>query len=196
MNIPSFLLEMSEQINTQNNRITAEPLFQVCYDKEHVTADGYEEYVTYGFVGDGDYTLILSTENGSMADNDHAIEYLKENHPSFCDDWSESFEKDISEFDFEEEYENYEMSSLEFQINYMTRRREVVKSCLTEADANWFIQRKQHDYPRLYTYVESMIYCPQMIELRNWIKSLTKPCAHWCRSPILFQYLRLQYSQP
>ena len=50
---------------------------------------------------------------------------------------------------------------------------DIVKSAfLTEADANWFINRKQHDYPKLYTYVESMYYCPQMIELRNWIMSL------------------------
>ncbi len=31
--IPDFLLEMSKQINTQDNRITAEPIWQVCYAK-------------------------------------------------------------------------------------------------------------------------------------------------------------------
>jgi hypothetical protein len=57
---------------------------------------------------------------------------------------------------------------------HLQETEEVVKTCLTEADANWFIQRKQHDYPKLYTYAESMCFCPQMIELRNWIMSLTK----------------------
>jgi len=171
--IPQFLLEMSEQINTQDNRITADPIWQVCYDKEHITAEGYESYITCGSIGDGDYTLILSTEDGSLADNDFAIDYLQENHAGFCKYWCESFEKEMSDFDFIEQFENYEMDNLGFQINYMTRRKEVVKTCLTEVDAKWFIQRKQHDYPKLYTYVESMVFCPQMIELREWIKSLT-----------------------
>ena len=48
------------------------------------------------------------------------------------------------------------------------------KVFLTEEDANWFIKRKQHDYPKLYTYVESLCFCPQMIELRGWIKSLSQ----------------------
>ncbi|MDB4326374.1 ead/Ea22-like family protein, partial [bacterium] len=56
---------------------------------------------------------------------------------------------------------------------HMVREMKVVKACLTEADANWFIKRKQHDYGKLYTYVYSMCYCPQMIELREWIISLT-----------------------
>lgn len=55
----------------------------------------------------------------------------------------------------------------------MQKEREIVKACLTQDDADYFIKRKQHDYAKLYTYVESMIYCPQMIELRAWIKNLT-----------------------
>lgn len=35
------------------------------------------------------------------------------------------------------------------------------------------IKRKQHDYPPLYTYAISLCYCWNMIELRNWIKSLS-----------------------
>lgn len=170
--IPSFLLEMSEQLNTQDNRITAEPIWQVCYDKEHVTADGYESYVTYGDISSGEYALIFSSEKGSVADNDYAVEWLKERQPDFCEIWSDGSGESIDDMDFEDEF--WQMDSLNIQKNFMTRRMEVVKSCLTEADAKWFIQRKQHDYPKLYTYVESMVYCPQMIELRNWIKSLTE----------------------
>jgi hypothetical protein len=173
IDIPAFLIEMSEQINTQDNRITAEPIWQVCYDKEHVTAEGYESYTTY-CNSDDDYILILSTEDGTLADNDYAIEWLREHKPNFCEKWELDFDKSMDDFDFEEEFDNYEMNALSIQKNYMVRRMEVVKSCLTESDAKWFIQRKQHDYPKLYTYVESMVFCPQMIELRNWIKSLTE----------------------
>jgi hypothetical protein len=163
---------MSEQMNTQDNRITAEPIWQVCYDKEHVTADGYERYVTYGDISDGEYELIFSSEEGSSADNKHAIEWLKENKPDFCEIWAAGgVSGSIDDMNFEYEFD--QMGSINIQKNFMVRRREVVKSCLTEADANWFIKRKQHDYPKLYTYVNSMVYCPQMIELRNWIKTLS-----------------------
>jgi hypothetical protein len=173
MEIPQFLIEMSEQINTQDNRITANPIWQVCYDKEHVTAEGYEDYIVYG-ASDGDYNLILSTEEGSLLNNENAITYLIDNHSEWCKKWAHDFEREMDDFDFSEEFDNYEMGGLNIQKNYMTRRKEVVKVCLTEADAKWFIQRKQHDYPKLYTYVESMVFCPQMIELREWIKSLSE----------------------
>ena len=42
--IPDFLLKMSEQLNTQDNRITADPLWMVCYDKEYPTSEDYGEY--------------------------------------------------------------------------------------------------------------------------------------------------------
>ena len=142
MNIPSFLLEMSKQINTQDNRITAEPIWQVCYDKEHVTADGYENYVTYGDINDGEYSLIFSSESGSYADNDHATDWLMEHKPDFCMELSARRDEPVKDMDFEDIF--HEIDDCNIQQNFMTRRREVVKSCLTESDAEWFIQRKQH----------------------------------------------------
>ena len=32
----------------------------------------------------------------------------------------------------------------------MQKNRNSIKSCLTESDAKAFIERKQHDYPKLY----------------------------------------------
>ena len=93
--IPDFLLEMSEQMNSQPNRCTSHPLWQVRCKRYLITAEETEE-----------------TE-------------------------------------------------------------EIVTTHLTEADANWFIQRKQHDYPKLYTYVESAYWSPQLRELEDWIKQLT-----------------------
>lgn len=170
MKIPKFLIDMSEQLNTQDNRITADPIWMVCYDKKHVTADGYHQFTEYA-VNDGDYRIVFSTEEGSLADNKHASEFLIENHPEFCQDWEKSSQEDFDCFNFENEIYDLPKGIEEF---HMIRRQEIVKACLTEADANWFIKRKQHDYPKLYTYVFSMCYCPQMIELRQWIMSLTK----------------------
>jgi hypothetical protein len=43
--------------------------------------------------------------------------------------------------------------------------------------AEQFIERKQHDYPKLYTYAESAYWSPQLRELQDWIKSLTQETA-------------------
>jgi len=171
MDIPHFLMKMSLQLNTQDNRITADPIWMVCYDKAHVTADGYHEYTEYA-VSDGDYCLVYSTEDGTICDNDYAIRYLLENHDGFCERWCDENEAEsFQEFNFENEIYDLPKGIEEFHVR---REQEVVKACLTESDAKYFIKRKQHDYPKLYTYVFSMCYCPQMIELRQWIMSLTK----------------------
>lgn len=168
--IPEFLLEMSNQLNTQDNRITADPIWHVCYDKKEITEDGYQEFTEYA-VSDGDYDIVYSNETDSLCDNEWAIEYLQDHYPEFCEKWEKENDAKFEDFDIESELRNLPKDIEEY---HMTRRREIVKTCLTESDANWFINRKQHDYPKLYTYVFSMCYCPQMIELRKWIKSLTE----------------------
>lgn len=58
---------------------------------------------------------------------------------------------------------------------HMQEIEEVVSTHLTQHEAEWFIKRKQHDYPKLYTYVESAYWSPQLRELQDWVKSLTNP---------------------
>ena len=41
--IPDFLIEMSERLNTQDNRLTAHPLFEVRYKQHLITEEGYNE---------------------------------------------------------------------------------------------------------------------------------------------------------
>lgn len=166
--IPEFLLEMSKQINTQDNRITADPLWMICYDKKEITAEGYEQFIEYA-VNDNDHDIVFSTEYDSPADNKYALEYIKENYPEYCAKWEDDNEAPFEDFNFEAEWD----LPKDIEKYYMTKRQKIVKACLTEADAKWFIKRKQHDYAPLYTYVFSMCFCPQMIELRNWISSLT-----------------------
>ena len=62
----------------------------------------------------------------------------------------------------------------DWRIIHMQEVEETLVSCLTEADAQAVINRKQHDYPRLYIYATSLYWAPQMKELRNWILSITK----------------------
>jgi hypothetical protein len=166
--IPAFLIEMSEQLNTQKNRCTRDPIFVVCYDKEITCADD-RGCRTVWFDCENEYHEICEIDGG--ADSALMAEYLLEHEPGIMCQWCEDegccatdFDIDLHEGILPDHYEKLAMQEL----------REKVKFCLTEADAQSFISRKQHDYPKLYIYVESMAFCPQMIELREWIKGLVK----------------------
>lgn len=166
MKIPEFLLEMSKQINTQDNRITADPLWMVCYDKEYPTAEDYSDHYQW-LDCEHEYHVIYCSENSEDDESVAITDYMKENYKSWFKE--NMLEDDVFDIDL---HDNCLPRHIERV--FLNKKQKVVKACLTEADANWFIKRKQHDYPKLYTYVFSMCYCPQMIELREWISSLTK----------------------
>lgn len=184
--IPEFLLEMSKQLNKQDNRMTADPLFEVRYKKYIVTEEDYNQH----------HWEVINDEGDSYyhSENDENLnelaEYLFEYHKEWCIEWLEvnriehemnpdRWPDDYSdleafqdifncEFDFGWHYLPYDLKKLHMQEIEVT-----VNSHFTEADANAFIKRKQHDYPPLYTYAISMCYCWNMIELRKWIMSLS-----------------------
>jgi len=45
--IPEFLLEMSNQINTQDNRCTADPIWQVMCKRTRPTAEDYSDRFSF-----------------------------------------------------------------------------------------------------------------------------------------------------
>lgn len=163
--IPEFIKELSQQLNTQDNRITADPIFCVYYDEKVPTAeeyaDGYEFHNEDGYLCDDETEL---------------LEHLQEYHPELIakhlaneeiesvDDWDFEFDLDHEYFTLPEDYG---------RLHYL-KKKHFVKASLTEAGAKQFIERKQHDYPKLYIYAESMCYQWQMIELRKWLMSLTQ----------------------
>jgi hypothetical protein len=185
MEIPSFLLEMSKQMNEQHNRYTADPIWQVRYKKYLITEEGYNEN-HWEIAGVEEGNTLYHSENDS--DFNDLLDYLLENNPDWVIEWAEEYaDMDIKNADGDIDDDCLNTLKSEFNDNFEPEWHElpdsvkkfhmqeievVVKSCLTEKDANAFIERKQHDYPELYTYVESMCFCPQMIELRNWIMSL------------------------
>lgn len=58
------------------------------------------------------------------------------------------------------------------EIGY-TEEWTTVQSCLTEQGAQWFINRKQHDYGVLRIYAESLYWNYEMKTLRNLLLNLT-----------------------
>lgn len=178
--IPEFLLEMSHQLNTQDNRITADPIWQVRCKRWRVTADGFSD--TFHIFNHADCDTVAESDNDTTV-NEQILTYMVEGygHSDWAQEWALEngaqdgmTERDLLDIFHESFDPKCDDLPDNMELHWMEQYEDVVKTCLTEADANWFINRKQHDYPPLYTYVESMCYCPQMIELRNWIKSLNQ----------------------
>lgn len=179
--IPQFLIEMSKQLNEQNNRLTADPMFEVRYKQSLVTESGYNESHWEIIHEEGD-TLYHSGKSESYDElAQHLFDYENEWCYSFLDDKGERFIDDDatyteSEFvDFFNKEFDHEWDDLpsEYKKLHMQEVEVTVNSHFTEKDAQAFINRKQHDYPKLYIYATSLCYCWNMIELRNWIKGLS-----------------------
>jgi hypothetical protein len=180
--IPAFLIEMSKQMHEQDNRITAEPIWQVRCKRFRPTAQGYSD-IFHILDTENDYGLVANSSS-DININQQIVNYLDcdpDDLPIVLESWVDG-ECELTDGQEKIDYflENFDIDIDEidgFDVIWVEEYVDIVKSAfLTEVDANWFIQRKQHDYPKLYTYVVSMYLCPQMIELRNWILSLTNKC--------------------
>ena len=177
MKIPKFLIEMSEQMNNEDNRCTADPIWMVYHDNWLTCADDR---------GDKEILLLQDGDHHMECDDGDHIEiskYLIEHYNDWCLDYIKSSCEEADGVDIIDELESYlnlegyYLYSLPADVTIeklcMQKEMKVINSHLTLEGANQFIARKQHDYPKLYTYVYSMYYCNQMKELRQWIKSLS-----------------------
>lgn len=180
MEIPKFLIEMSEQMNNEDNRCTADPVWQVRCKRTRVTAQEFSDIFEI-IDREGDHCLVATNkENDNI--NEQIVDYLQcdiEDLPVIFESWVDNDSNDESlsgqdKVDYFIENFDYLYDEIEgFEVLWAEEFEDVVMGAfLTEQDANWFINRKQHDYPKLYTYVTSLYFAPQMKELRAWIKSI------------------------
>jgi len=168
VSVPEFLLEMSRQMREQPNRATAHPFWQVRCKRYLPTEQGYNES-HYEVCGDEGPVYSSNTPISGLA------EYLLEHHNEWCRAWaSENHEDDADYADAVSSWIDPESDlPSELTLVYAQEIEEVVTTHLTQAGAEAFIKRKQHDYPKLYTYVESAYWSPQLRELQDWIIGLT-----------------------
>jgi hypothetical protein len=183
MEIPDFLNKMSKQLNSQNNRMTADPLFEVRYKSYLITEQGYSESHFEILNDDGD-CLYHSDRSDDFSE---LALYAIENNYDWCKEWIEDSCSDECFLDDgevnQEVFIDVFLSDFAhdgsidlpdgLRVIYLQEIEVTVNSHFTEDGANEFIARKQHDYPKLYTYAISLCYCWDMIELRSWIKGLT-----------------------
>ncbi len=189
--IPAFLLEMSQQMHQQQSQYIIEPIWQVRCKRYLVTEEGYNDH-HWEIIDADSYGRALYRSDLNPRFKATLAEWLADNDHQWCSNWifdndietknpdlthihdpefDEVFiEAFIDKFDVESDYDRLPDP---LRKVYFQEIEAVIKTCLTEADALAFISHKQHDYPKLYTHVESMVFCPQMIQLRHWIMSLT-----------------------
>lgn len=172
--IPDFLIEMSKQLNEQNNRSTADPLFEVRYKTHLITQEGHNES-HWEIVCEDGYTLYHSEKSDSFnVLAEHLLDCDEDWCVSWCEDNEIEFNKDSFINAFDDEFDcDCDYLPGEVRKFHMQEIEVTVNSHFTESDAQAFIDRKQHDYPKLYIYAISLCYCENMAKLRSWIKDLT-----------------------
>jgi len=166
--VPEFLLEMSKQMREQPNRMTAHPFWQVRCNRYLPTLEGCSEHHIEVCGDDG----VVYRPDRPVSD---LHEYLIENHEEWCQQWAEENHDDDDWKEAIECYFDLDCDDLPEELRKIPVQevQEVVSTHLTQAGAEQFIKRKQHDYPNLFTYVESAYWSPQLRELQDWIISLT-----------------------
>lgn len=147
--IPDFLLDMSKRLHTQNNRITATPLFCV-YEKQEVVVPEEMHY---------DRICWFNDENLCYADAETAdkLEEYREDPDNYY--WHDN--------EIELDGEVWRRFAIEEIDKFVT-------ASLTEAGAQEHIEMNGHNLRRPFICVTSLFRTPEMIMLREWLMGLTE----------------------
>lgn len=168
--IPEFLLEMSKQMNEQPILCTDHPLFQVRCKREITCAEGREWFWVLVDACQDNHEIYSTI----TCDSDYFFDYIRENKPNLVEAWEEDKSCDFNPYNFDIERDYYDLDQFgQIEKVPMQIIEEVVSTHFTQHDAERFIERKQHDYPKLYIYVQSAYWSPQIKQLQDWIKNLT-----------------------
>lgn len=172
--IPDWIVEIGNQIKEQPKRCTAHPLWQVRCKEYIVTEEGYNDHHWILCCDDGEFFRsdidepIVAAEFLSAHYTDWFLTQVKEQK-------KDEFFEDFSDEEVFADAFDYSYETLPYGVNriFVQEVEKVVSTHLTQNDANWFIERKQYDYPNLYTYIESAYWSPQIKKLQDWLVSLT-----------------------
>lgn len=150
-----FLMNLSKEMNTQDNLATADPLYCV-YDKEDVptSSDYSSKYVWLSY--DCDYHI----EGEDKKSIEEKIKEYKEDNP----------EEDMSNMD-----EDEAMEHMQFKKCYCIEK-DIFKenAFLTMKAAKRFIELNHYHYKKPYVYVISAWRNNEMQTIMGLIKNLTK----------------------
>jgi len=148
-----MLKEIQENLNTQDNRATANPIF-IVYDWEKVPSCS-------------DYTdkfMFVDTEGHIADDRKSLIEWLKNAEVVLPENYEELDDDDLIEAVHKEGYDH---------INkvYYIAKKVFINVFFTEKSADAFIKSNNYHYTKeVHTYVDCLWRNPEMQYIRNGLK--------------------------
>lgn len=146
-----LLKEIQNELNTQDNRSTSNPLFIVCDWEKLPTKEDYSSDWEYADLWDG-YQAIGTTK-------DDLIKFAKDN------------EQEIPEKEMDaDELMEWLVKEKGFNLikNYYFERRVFINAFFTEKAADKFIEENKHHFSKkVHTYVSSLWRNPEMQFIRN-----------------------------
>jgi hypothetical protein len=138
-----FLVKLKHELNTQDNRITANPIFLV---QEETKEIGHEEF------GCTDGYDIVEQVTGDYS-----------TYETKCEAY-----RDLLEMGHGKEDIRDEVVEVPYRIRW-----ETIQCCFTEKGAQSFIDIDKHNHKKLRIYVDGLYRNKEMITLRNLLFNLT-----------------------
>jgi len=147
--VPEWMTEVSENLATQNNRITQDPLF-VVFQKREIVVD--EDY---------DHDRISWGNCEGEADDE-------------VQDWLNDAREDVDGdhyLDDEIEFHDEDSGTETFRRVALKETDKFVTACITEAGAKDYLNANGHNLTRPHIYVTSLYRNEEMKRLRDWLMS-------------------------
>jgi len=154
--VPEWMAEISQNLKTQDNRITADPLFVVFQKREIVTHEDF------------DYDRI----SWGSSDGEAPEEIQEQLNELYGDVESDFFREDQITHTSEDGTETWQRAALK-EID------EFVTACFTEAGAEAYLKSNGHNLRQPFIYVTSLFRNEEMKNLREWLS--TSPGNGWVR---------------
>lgn len=146
MNIPAYILALSQQLHTQDNRCTSHPIFQV-RDTKQVVCFADQSDATHWWDAEGDAVL-----------DEELIKRLED-----ADPWG-SYESIKLEGD---------EAGVEYTRSHTKTLRQVVAVFFTQQAADAWVKANEHRHNSLEIYIDSGFRNPEWQAIRDFLMSLT-----------------------
>lgn len=159
-NVYNFLIELSKEMNTQDNRATADPFYYtIQVDEEVVVAEGYGDDIVY------------YKEEFKIRTEEEAIGYLA-NYIYDCELFQvEDRLRDESNYSWYDVWDKLEeLNFTKFDVRTEHRHKGFF---LTESECNNHIKANAHHYDNPVSYVEHAWRAPKVEQLFKFLKELT-----------------------
>jgi len=162
--VPEWMAEISGNLKTQDNRITADPLFVVLQKSPIVVDEDYDHDRIVWVDDEGN-----EAEEGTVKQ----LDYMR---------------SDVDDLHFlEDEIELGEDDRQQWRRLAIKEADQFVTACLTESGAKAYLKRDGHNLNQPFIFVTSLYRNEEMKQLRNWLlEAPNQPSGEWVRCAASF----------